>query len=112
MTTIPGVMGARACRPCALGHAWFPAVNHGPRIPVLTLYLASRQERPSPWIEPSELGTAGPHRGHIRATNDRIAADNSGHKRSRFFAAHRPHSARRRRSRKRPAVPDTEEVVA
>ena len=36
--------------------------------------------------------------GHIRATNSRIAAYNSGHYRSRFLPAHQPHSARQRRS--------------
>jgi hypothetical protein len=27
----------------------------------------------------TRVPTGGPHRGHIRATNDRIAADNNGH---------------------------------
>jgi hypothetical protein len=51
------------------------------------------------------------HRGHIRATNDRITADNSGHQRSRFLPVHRPHSASSAGRRKRPAVPDTEEAM-
>ncbi len=58
---------------------------------------------------PSKLGTAGPHRGHIRATNDRITADNHGQHRPLIRPAHRAHSPIAAGHRDRPAVPDTEE---
>jgi hypothetical protein len=40
----------------------------------------------------------GPHWGHIRATIDRIAADNTGHDRTAVCPTHRPDAGRRRRS--------------
>ena len=40
----------------------------------------------------------GPQRGHIRATNDQTATDNTGHQRFGILTAHRPESAIRRRS--------------
>jgi hypothetical protein len=40
----------------------------------------------------------GPHWAHIGATNDQIAADNTGHQRSGILPAHQPDSALRRRS--------------
>ena len=40
----------------------------------------------------------GPQRGHIRATNDQTATDNTGHQRFGILPAHRPESAIRRRS--------------
>jgi hypothetical protein len=55
-------------------------------------------------------GPLGPHWGHIRATNDRIAADNSSHQRSYILAAHRqsrPSAAGRHRH---PALSRTEEA--
>jgi hypothetical protein len=66
---------------------------------------SGQAERPAGWCDTS--WSMSPHRfssplgnawGHIRATNSRIAADNSGHHRSRFLPAHQPHSARQRRS--------------
>jgi hypothetical protein len=57
------------------------------------------------------LGTAGSHRGHIQATNDRIAADNNGSLAVRFLPVHqhiRPDGAGRRQ---RPEISDTEEVL-
>jgi hypothetical protein len=43
-------------------------------------------------------GPLGPPWGHIRATKDRSAADNTGHQRSGILPAHRPESAIHRRS--------------
>jgi hypothetical protein len=54
------------------------------------------------WRIPSKRGTAGPHRGHIGATNDRTAADNNGHSRPAvaLFTGHTlpPAAGRRDRS--------------
>jgi hypothetical protein len=58
---------------------------------------------------PSKLGTAGPHRSHIRATNDRITADNSGHLRARISPAHQSDSGRFAGRRNPPRLSDTEE---
>jgi hypothetical protein len=43
-------------------------------------------------------GLAGPHRGHIRATNDRITTDNNGHYRAGISPAARANPQRLRRS--------------
>jgi hypothetical protein len=63
------------------------------------------------WRIPSKLGTAGPHRGHIRATNDRTAADNNGHSRPALalLTGHTPPSAAGRRDRS--GLSDTEGVT-
>ena len=58
-----------------------------------------------------KLGAAGPYRGHIRTTNDRIAGDNNGHRRPIICRAHQVHSAARRRSPRSPEISDTEEVT-
>jgi hypothetical protein len=74
----------------------------GPHPPVELMTAATTPKRgwssPAVPVAPASSGLLGPHRGHIRATNDRIAADNNGHLRSRFRPAHQPHSARQRRS--------------
>ena len=59
-----------------------------------------------PSSEPS-----GPHRGHIRATNDRTAAENTvitGRTTAQFTEQTRPSGAGRRAL---PRIPDTEEVI-
>jgi hypothetical protein len=55
--------------------------------------------------------TAGPHRGHIRATNDQIAVDNNGHSRPGIYPAHRSYSPTAAGHRDRRAISDTEEVT-
>jgi hypothetical protein len=64
------------------------------------------------WRIPSKLGTAGPHRGHIRATDDRTAADNNGHSRPALalFTGHTPPPAAGRRDRG--GLSDTEEAAS
>jgi hypothetical protein len=56
-------------------------------------------------------GTAGPHRGHIRATDDQIAADNNGHHRTAIGPAQQASLLPTAGRRDSPAVPDTEEVL-
>jgi hypothetical protein len=51
----------------------------------------------------------GPHRGHTRATNDRIAADNNGQHRPTVCRGPRAHSPTDRRSPRSPEISDTEE---
>jgi hypothetical protein len=55
--------------------------------------------------------TLGPRRGRIRATNDQIAADNSGHYRVSIGPGHRAHSPFAAGCRDRLGLPDTEEVL-
>jgi hypothetical protein len=43
--------------------------------------------------DPAASTHAGPHRGHIRATNDQTAADNTGHQRSSILTAQQLTSA-------------------
>jgi hypothetical protein len=50
-------------------------------------------------------GPLGPPWGHIRATNDRSAADKNGHRRPVIRPAHRPGRGRRRRSPRRAPAP-------
>jgi hypothetical protein len=47
----------------------------------------------------------GPHRGHTRAMNDRIAADNTGHYRAGIRAAHQPDSGSPRMSQRPAGAP-------
>jgi hypothetical protein len=56
----------------------------------------STGRRPRPCLLSS--GPAGPHRGHIWATNEQTTADNTGHHRLGVVPAHRAGSARLRRS--------------
>jgi hypothetical protein len=52
-----------------------------------------------------------PHRGHLRATNHRIAADNKGHCRPRICSAHRAHSPPATGGRSLTRVSDTDAVA-
>jgi hypothetical protein len=56
-------------------------------------------------------GRPGPHWGHIRATTEQIAADNSGHHRAGTAAAHYAGSAKRHRWRWPRGLSDMEEVA-
>jgi hypothetical protein len=56
-------------------------------------------------------GHRGPHRGHIRATNDQIAADNHGHHRSGICPGQRQNRPDLAGRHHRLALPDTEEVT-
>jgi hypothetical protein len=90
-------------RPCprrALANRYeqAPAVNDGSLRSVLTWRSASEQERPSPRQCLPSSGPLGPHRGHIRATNDWITADKTGNHRPTICLVRRPSMGRRRRS--------------
>ena len=60
---------------------------------------------------PSKLGSTGPHGGHIWATNDQTAADNSGHSRAAMRPAQQALSAIAAGRCDPPRIPDTEEIA-
>jgi hypothetical protein len=68
--------------------------------------------RKSPVRGLSIHGTAGPHWGHIRATDDQIAADNNGHHRTAIGPAQQASLLPTAGPRNSPALPDTDELTA